>query len=524
MKMIEFLKSVEPSRAYSIYSSIIVDSVKRDKITLPQMAKAICKEYQKPQNIISMCTTRELKVLEKVVNTDSKSFTEDGKYWFDHEWEITSLMFKAIFWIRKNEDDSLDCGVYDEIKESVNKSLEIIDWQEKAFIDKIDEFFVGYFKVFGEDSAEDVLKMASEYFDCSYLKLYELFADNKLMNYYVSGDIDYSLIKKNRAFRMYYIDYYKYIDRLKEVRKQRNVTERAPIDPNYLKNIFYDEFDLDNTNIANYFNLYGENPAENIMMKRALLIAALLNMNHQEMKEFYSLCFPSHDVENGEIFAAFEKAVDELPSSALNGFSAKQIRQMKQKQKISEIKKSKTNLIQKNARISNKDVELFQKVYYGLLEFTKNKYNLTINWNRNTKDDYVLESERFKKLLKIFWDNHLEIVKEFCSLNPYRYSKNEIKIAEDIKRAVYGKFVIAKYYDAYTAFMNDDAIYMVKGLADNIELIIDKQQLPIIVTTAIIPFKNVLIYDGFLQQTSTNSDLKEKVDRYLVEFKKINKL
>lgn len=524
MKMIEFLKSIEQSRAYSIYSSIVDNPAKKGRITLAKMAKAICEEYKKPKNIISMCTTRELKVLQKVVNTDSKTLAEDGKYWSAHEWEITTLMFKAIFGLRKNVDGSPDCGIFDEIKESVIKALDIVDWQQKAFVDKIDEFFVGYYKVFGEDSAEDVIKMASEYFDCSFLKIYELFMDNKLMNYYVSGDIDYSLIKKNRAFRMYYIDYYDYIDRLKEVRKQRNITERAPIDLTYLKNIFYDEFNMDNTNIANYFKLYGKTPAEKIMMKMALSIAALLNMDHQQMKELYSSYFPSHDVENGKIFAAFEKAVDELPSAALNGFSARQIRQMKQKQKISKIKKNKTNLIQKNARISNKDVELFQKVYYGLLEFTKNKYKFTINWNRNMKDDNLLESEAFKKLLKKFWDNHLEIVTEFCTLNPYRYSKNEIKIAEDIKRAVYGEFVLAKYYDAYTAFVGDDVIYMVKGLADNIELIIDKEQLPILVTTAVIPFKNVLIFDGFLQQCLTESNLQEKVDKSLVELKKINKL
>lgn len=72
--------------------------------------------------------------------------------------------------------------------------------------------------------------------------------------------------------------------------------------------------------------------------------------------------------------------------------------------------------------------------------------------------------------------------------------------------------------------MGDDVIYMVKGLADNIELIIDKEQLPILVTTAVIPFKNVLIFDGFLQQCLTESNLQEKVDKSLVELKKINKL
>lgn len=523
MKMLDVLGKYDKKRIYSIYSSVITESAAIESITLSQMIKAICKEYKNPENIISLCTTRELRVLEKVLNTDSKVLVDDGEYWINHEWEIATLMLKAIFELHRTDDDSLDCGIYDEIKDSVRKAIDIIDWDKKAFVDKANEFVIGYFKIYGEACAEDVIKMASKYLECSSFKLLCLFMDDKVFNYYLSGDIDHDLIKKNRAMRMYYIDYYAYIDKLKEARKARKLVGAAQIDPIYYKKMFYDEFDMDNPNIARYFELFGNTSLERINMKRALLTAALLNMDHQQLKEHYSSYFPSDDVEHSEIFAAFEKAVDELPSAALNGFSAKQIKQMKKKQEIDN-KKGKANLIQKNARISTKDVILFQKVYYGLLDFTNKKYNVTDLWDKDKKDNCVINSISYKTLVDKFWKNHLEITTEFCKLNPYRYSKNEIKIAEDIKRAVYGKFVLSRYYDAYTAFVSDDATYMVKGLFDNIELIIDKEKLPIIVITAIIPFKNVLIYDGFLQQCSTETEVTANVKKSFVEFKKIYKL
>ena len=59
-------------------------------------------------------------------------------------------------------------------------------------------------------------------------------------------------------------------------------------------------------------------------------------------------------------------------------------------------------------------------------------------------------------------------------------------------------FVIVKYDLEYTAFMNREKLYMVKGLKSNIDDIISYKQLPYIVTTSIMPFKNVLIYDGLL--------------------------
>ena len=55
--------------------------------------------------------------------------------------------------------------------------------------------------------------------------------------------------------------------------------------------------------------------------------------------------------------------------------------------------------------------------------------------------------------------------------------------------------------------MDKDKIYMVKGLNDNIDNIISYQELPYVVTTSIIPFGDVLVYDGLLSSINVKMSI-----------------
>lgn len=70
----------------------------------------------------------------------------------------------------------------------------------------------------------------------------------------------------------------------------------------------------------------------------------------------------------------------------------------------------------------------------------------------------------------------------------------------DFKDGIRDIFFIVKFEREYTAFYNNDKFYMVKGLNDNIDNIINYKELPYIVKTTIFPFKKYLVYDGIFQK------------------------
>lgn len=78
--------------------------------------------------------------------------------------------------------------------------------------------------------------------------------------------------------------------------------------------------------------------------------------------------------------------------------------------------------------------------------------------------------------------------------------EEELSITSEFKKGFRDLVIIAKYEKEYTAVMNRNKTYMIKGLNDNIDNIISYQDLPQPVMTSIIPFKNVLIYDGLLME------------------------
>lgn len=162
---------------------------------------------------------------------------------------------------------------------------------------------------------------------------------------------------------------------------------------------------------------------------------------------------------------------------------------MKNKKQINYVK-------QQNAHLSPKDSILFYKIYFALLDFTNKKYKI----NPKLKINYIrgVNPADLNGIIEKFWANKDTIVLEFCLANPKKFTKEELKITEDFKKGIRDIFVIMEYHQEYTALMNEDKVYMVKGLNDNIDSILPYKQLPYIAKTTIIPFKNSIIYDGLL--------------------------
>lgn len=101
-----------------------------------------------------------------------------------------------------------------------------------------------------------------------------------------------------------------------------------------------------------------------------------------------------------------------------------------------------------------------------------------------------------KHIVEKLWENKNTIIPEFCQRNPYKFNNDELEVTKNFKNGIRDIFIVIKYEKEHTAIMCRDKIYMIKGINDNIDNVIYYKDLPSAVRTTIIPFKNVLIYDG----------------------------
>ena len=205
--------------------------------------------------------------------------------------------------------------------------------------------------------------------------------------------------------------------------------------------------------------------------------------------------------------------MDEMPSGALNGYTPNEAKEIKTKQINIKINKAKSYIKQQDACISRKDAKLFYKIYFGLLEFTNKKYQINNHikiYNHNGINPFEI-----KDIVDKYWENKDTVTLEFCLANPYKFNNEELSITSEFKNGIRSMFIIARYELEYTAFMEKDKVYMVKGLNDNIDNIISYDKLPHVAITSVIPFKGNLVYDGMLlgMGVKMGNEFDEMVER-----------
>ena len=79
MKMYNEINYLIKDYVYDQYTKIVEDFKDYEKITRVKMLDAIYKVYSDYNNIISLCTTKELKYLEKIIKNQDNSKDQEEK-------------------------------------------------------------------------------------------------------------------------------------------------------------------------------------------------------------------------------------------------------------------------------------------------------------------------------------------------------------------------------------------------------------------------------------------------------------
>lgn len=499
MKMYEKINGFKKEYVYERYTRIVHDFKDYDKITKIKMLDAIYDVYNNYNNIIDICTTRELKYLKMVLDNkltiddllknpnELKIEYLDEKY----NWERENLRHKFLL----DYDYYKESHIPEEILDNVKAAIKHVNWKEQKKIDELNEIIVGYCKVQGSALLNTVASFGSGITGLSEDVIWKHMLSNKLFNYYVyiiSKDFD--TIGNNIPVAIHQ-DYYEIEEELEHQRKLQGLAGTKQIDIRIYQRLFYNDFDIQNPKIKKFLEELEKLPFFWLSAIKTIREFAMLNIDRTSLKKSIKSVPSLQYYDLTKFFKIMDEAMDEMPSGALNGFTPNEAKELKLKQVKKAIKKEQSYIKQQNACLSKKDAKLFYKIYFALLEFTNKKYKIK---NMKIYNQHGINPYELKEIVDKFWENKDAIVLEFCLVNPYKFNKEELEITSEFKKGIRGMFIIAKYDLEYTAFMNEDKIYMIKGLNDNIDNIISYKDLPYVTITSIIPFKNVLTYDGML--------------------------
>lgn len=487
-KMYERINWYKKEYVHEQYSRIVEHFKEYDKITKKKMLESIYKVYNNSNNIIDICTTRELKYLEMLL--DKKNNMKDllgDKY----EWERKILRDK--FLAQDNYDQVF---IPDEIIDKVRMAIKNINWDVTKKLDDLNEILVSYCKIQASALLNSVCAFASGITGINEQIIWNHMLNNKLFNYYVLVYTkNFETIGNDMLIALYH-DYYYIEEELDKERQKQGLAESLPIDLRVYKTLFYNDFDINNTIIRKFLDELKKLPFFWFSAFDVIREFAVLNIDRTPLKESIKNVPALKNYDLTEFFKILDEAMDEMPSGALNGFTPNQAKQLKIEIEKIKYEKERSYTKQENACLSRTDAKLFYKIYLGLLDFTNNKYK--INTKLKIYNKLGLNPYELKDIVEKFWENKDSIVLEFCIANLYKFNEEELKVTSEFKKGFRDLVIIAKYEKEYTGIMSKDKTYMIKGLNDNIDNIISYQNLPQTVVTSIIPFKNVLVYDGLL--------------------------
>ena len=188
--------------------------------------------------------------------------------------------------------------------------------------------------------------------------------------------------------------------------------------------------------------------------------------------------------------------MDEMPSGVLNGLTPNQLIEKQNEEIARQIVKEKSHIKQQDACLSSKDSDLFYKLYFGILDFVNKKYS--INNKLKIYKGKGLDPNELSEVVDKFWDEKDSIIDEFCDKNPYKFNEEELVMIKKFKKGIRDLFIICDYLEDYTAVLGKNRCYMIKGLTCNIDEVIEYETLPAPIVMIILPFKDVLVYDGMI--------------------------
>ncbi len=486
MKIRDEIKHFNKEWVYDNYTRIVPKFKEYEKISKVKMLDVIYEVYQDEQAIIDICTVRELKYLKKLIEGDQECQDRD-KYFF----EINNLMKKYLILSYPN------CNIPEEIYDQVCSAIQKVDWKVAEEKTRINEVLVGACRIYGDLLLQPLLQIGSFLLGTSKQVIQEHMMYNRLFHFYTYFHVE-DIPSVGEAPCFAYQDYLEDLDYLDEARKEHGLAHSKQIQIDDFINMFYYGFNINQKDVGKFYRELLKKPLYSILLD-PIQETSLFQDDREPLIQFVKKFVG----EDRKFINLMNRALDEMPSGALNGATPNEVKYAKLEEAKNTYKKEVNYVKQVNAKLSKKETKTFYQIYFALLEFTNQKYLVNSKLKKIYKQNGINPNELIG-IIEKFWQNKEEVIDEFIQKNTYRFGNYELSLVREMKKGRHDLFVVASFEKEYTCLLGSDGkCYMIKGLNDHLDNILSYQDLPCMVMTTIMPFNEKIIYDGVIQEFPT---------------------
>lgn len=286
----------------SVYSQFFricfPDDVIYEKITRKQMVELIIQQYT-PENIVDVCTVKELKLLKRIVENNYK------------EVDVHSMPFEKVALYRKYL--LFESEIPDELKESVIEALKFVDFDQKEKQDEPLLCLIGFIRSCGAIDPMVVQRQAQKYgLDLRNLET------NPLFNFWTYYTFDYLMPDDTYGEAILYYDSIPYMDVIANMRLDYELMAPVFLKPESYLSIFYNGYDDTDPDVHALFDHLkkSEDVFDFLKMERILECIETCRMT-----EHLITIFPKLEQFDPKTKELFKNAIYKMPMPYLTGMT-----------------------------------------------------------------------------------------------------------------------------------------------------------------------------------------------------------
>lgn len=300
--MSSLIQEINHYRKESVYSQFFricfPDDVIYEKITRKQMVELIIQQYT-PENIVDVCTVKELKLLKRIVENNYK------------EVDVHSMPFEKVALYRKYllfEDE-----IPDELKESVVEALKFVDFDQKEKQDEPLLCLIGFIRSCGAIDPMVVQRQAQKYgLDLRNLET------NPLFNFWTYYTFDYLMPDDTYGEAILYYDSIPYMDVIANTRLDYELMAPVFLKPESYLSIFYNGYDDTDPDVHALFDHLKKSEDVFDFLKMERILECIESCR---MTEHLITIFPKLEQFDPKTKELFKNAIYKMPMPYLTGMT-----------------------------------------------------------------------------------------------------------------------------------------------------------------------------------------------------------
>lgn len=262
------------------------------------MVELIIQQYT-PENIVDVCTVKELKLLKRIVENNYK------------EVDVHSMPFEKVALYRKYL--LFENEIPDELKESVIEALKFVDFDQKEKQDEPLLCLIGFIRSCGAIDPMVVQRQAQKYgLDLRNLET------NPLFNFWTYYTFDYLMPDDTYGEAILYYDSIPYMDVIANTRLDYELMAPVFLKPESYLSIFYNGYDDTDPDVHALFDHFKKSEDVFDFLKMERILECIESCR---MTEHLIPFFPKLEQFDSKTKELFKKAIYKMPMPYLTGMT-----------------------------------------------------------------------------------------------------------------------------------------------------------------------------------------------------------